>query len=58
MGGQGVSSGLFPEMAETATAEWENFGNGRVSTLELMSQHMKCKSGDEPNNLPFANDLV
>jgi GNAT superfamily N-acetyltransferase len=58
MRGKGVSSGLFPKIAETAATMWKNFGNSKVSTLKLMSQLMKYKSGDAPYNLQFASDFM
>jgi GNAT superfamily N-acetyltransferase len=58
MHGKGIASALFTNIAETAVVQWKDFGNGKQSTMKLLSQLMKYKSGEMPYNLPIAGDLI
>jgi len=58
MRGKGIGTGLFGTIAETAAELWKDFGNGRQSTMKLLSQLMKYKSGDSPYHLPFAGNFI
>jgi len=58
MHGKGIAPRLFGTIAETAAALWKDFGNGKQSTMKLLSQLMKYNSGDAPYNLPFAGGFM
>ena len=56
--GKGIVAGIFPRIAAAAAAMWKNLGNGKCSTMRLMSQLMKFKHGQSPYDLPFDGEFM
>ena len=58
MHGKGLVTGIFTKVAQTAAEFWKRLGNGKTSTMNLLSQLMKYKNGEVPYDLPFSEEFM